>query len=226
MNEWRVRETQLIFFLPCFFFLFFLAALPHMEFPGQGSALSHGCDLCRSCNNTRSLTQRLNLCPNAPETLLILLCHSRNATWLKFDIWNCNWPYKVVECLLLLNMTMRHESGQVPFHASSSSTLRTPKGLSLLYPCHRGHWRCWPQCRLGVTDLGQCHTADRCQGMDPWILITTHFATKLSYLQGPDLSQRIFKDSMAAKSSSLGPVTLGFETHSTMTAGLNTREVH
>ena len=37
-------------------FFSFLAALWHMEFPGQGSDLSHGCILSHSCSSTGSLT--------------------------------------------------------------------------------------------------------------------------------------------------------------------------
>ena len=39
-----------------FFFFSFLAALRHMEFPGQGSDPSHICSLHCSCSNARSLT--------------------------------------------------------------------------------------------------------------------------------------------------------------------------
>ena len=53
------------FFLLCggvFFCLFsffsFLASPCHLELPGQESDLSHSCDLCCSCGNTRSLTYR------------------------------------------------------------------------------------------------------------------------------------------------------------------------
>ena len=38
------------------FWFWFLAALRHLEFPGQGSDLSHICDLSCSCGNARSLT--------------------------------------------------------------------------------------------------------------------------------------------------------------------------
>ena len=38
------------------FFFPFLAALQHIEFPGQGSNLSSSCDLCHSCSNLRCLT--------------------------------------------------------------------------------------------------------------------------------------------------------------------------
>ena len=43
--------------------LFFslLAALRHVEFPGQGSDLSHSCDLYCSCGNTRSLSSGMAL---------------------------------------------------------------------------------------------------------------------------------------------------------------------
>ena len=53
-----------------FFFFSFLAAQWHMEFPGQGSDLSHSCGLSCSCGNAGSLThcagQGWNLHPNAP----------------------------------------------------------------------------------------------------------------------------------------------------------------
>ena len=42
--------------LSFFFFFFFLAAPWHMEFLGQGSDLSHSCDLSCSCSNAGSLT--------------------------------------------------------------------------------------------------------------------------------------------------------------------------
>ena len=52
----RLTEgTELPSFL-IYLFPFILAALRHMEFPGQGSDLSHRCDLCHSCGNTGSLT--------------------------------------------------------------------------------------------------------------------------------------------------------------------------
>ena len=38
------------------YLFYFLAALWHMEFLGQGSDLSCSCDLCSSCCNTGSLT--------------------------------------------------------------------------------------------------------------------------------------------------------------------------
>lgn len=41
--------------LSLFFFFSFLAALPHTEFPGQGSYPSHSSDLCHSYNNSGSL---------------------------------------------------------------------------------------------------------------------------------------------------------------------------
>ena len=46
--------SQILFFFSFLFFFFFSAALEHMEFPGQGSDLSHSCDLCRSCGNAGS----------------------------------------------------------------------------------------------------------------------------------------------------------------------------
>ena len=52
-----------------------------MEFLGQGSDLSCGCNLCCSCGNARSLTTApgwgSNLYPSAPKKPLILLHHSR-----------------------------------------------------------------------------------------------------------------------------------------------------
>ena len=49
-------------FLEMFFFSFlFLAALWHMEFRGQGSDLSHSCDLLHSCGNAGSLTYYVRL---------------------------------------------------------------------------------------------------------------------------------------------------------------------
>lgn len=61
--------------LNIFFYFPFLATSRNMEFPGQGSDLSHSC--------SRSLLAvqgwGLNLHSSAPETLPILLCHSRNS---------------------------------------------------------------------------------------------------------------------------------------------------
>ena len=66
-----------------FFFFPFRATLWHMEFPGQGSDLSHSCDLNHSCSNSGSLTHRARLriepVPSAPKMPSILLCHSRNS---------------------------------------------------------------------------------------------------------------------------------------------------
>ena len=47
----------------CCFFFFppFLASPRHMEFPGQGSDLSHKCDLSHSCGNARFLTHGARL---------------------------------------------------------------------------------------------------------------------------------------------------------------------
>ena len=39
-----------------YLFIFLSATLWHLEFPGQGSDLSHSWDLCCSCGNVRSLT--------------------------------------------------------------------------------------------------------------------------------------------------------------------------
>ena len=58
-----------------------MAALQHMEFPGQGSDLSHSFDLCHSSGKAGFLNP---LCragdrtcvPGTAETLLILLCLS------------------------------------------------------------------------------------------------------------------------------------------------------
>ena len=44
-----------------FFFFFFFFWPWHMEFLGQGSDLSHSCDLCHSCSNAGSLTHCLGL---------------------------------------------------------------------------------------------------------------------------------------------------------------------
>ena len=44
-----------------FFFFFFLATPWHMEFLGQGSDLSHNCDLCPNCCNAGSLTHCVRL---------------------------------------------------------------------------------------------------------------------------------------------------------------------
>ena len=55
-----------------------------MKFLSQGSNLSHTCSLCCSCGNAGSLTVPdlvSNLHPSAPETLLILSCHSGNSSF-------------------------------------------------------------------------------------------------------------------------------------------------
>ena len=57
---YSLDDSVFIFFLlrcsRLFFFFSFLATPWHMEFPGQGSDLSHSCDLCHSCSNAGSLT--------------------------------------------------------------------------------------------------------------------------------------------------------------------------
>ena len=54
-----------------------------MEFPGQGSAASHSCNLSHSCGSTESLTHPAgrgsNLWPSTPKKPMILLCHSGNS---------------------------------------------------------------------------------------------------------------------------------------------------
>ena len=73
-----------IFFFP---FLSFLATLQHMEFPGQGSDVNNSCDPYHSCGSAGSLTYCAGPgTPNAPETLLISLSHSRNSS-IFFKIW-------------------------------------------------------------------------------------------------------------------------------------------
>ena len=77
-----------MFFVFCFlFFSSFLATLWHMEFLGQGSDMSHGCNLCHRFSNARSLAHcswlGINLHPSAPETPTILLRHSGNFKLLK-----------------------------------------------------------------------------------------------------------------------------------------------
>ena len=65
-------------------FFFFLAALRHMEFPGQGSDLSHSVDLSHSCSNTGSLTHCAGLGnphPSAPKMPPIWLRHSGNSSF-------------------------------------------------------------------------------------------------------------------------------------------------
>ena len=72
-----------------FFFFSFLAALWHLEFPGQGSDPSHSWDLQGSCSNVRSL----NHCPGPgikPKSWCCkiyhwsLSCHSRNSQYQMF----------------------------------------------------------------------------------------------------------------------------------------------
>ena len=78
----------LSFYCLCFSFFFFLAAPQHMEFSDQGSGWSCSCDLSHSCSSAGSLTHCAglgsNLCPSAPEMLLILLRHSGNSPELSF----------------------------------------------------------------------------------------------------------------------------------------------
>lgn len=68
-----------VFILPGFSFL---AALQHVEFPGQGLDPSYSCSLCCSCGNATSSkpTARpgMDLHPGTAEKLPILLCHRRN----------------------------------------------------------------------------------------------------------------------------------------------------
>ena len=54
LTHWGIRELQQLFFF--FFFFFFLATPQHMEILGQGSNLSHSCDIQSSCSNTGSLS--------------------------------------------------------------------------------------------------------------------------------------------------------------------------
>ena len=51
-----VPPRRLKFNIMILFFPSFLAATQHTEFWGQGSAVSHSCNLCSSCSNTRSST--------------------------------------------------------------------------------------------------------------------------------------------------------------------------
>ena len=54
---YRGNHSSYIFaFLGFVLFCFVLAALQHMEFMGQGSDLSHSCDLYRSYSNARSFS--------------------------------------------------------------------------------------------------------------------------------------------------------------------------
>ena len=59
-----------------------------MEFPVQGSDLSHSCNLSHCCGNAGSLTHcsgpGIKLASQAPTTLPTLLCHSRNSKNLFF----------------------------------------------------------------------------------------------------------------------------------------------
>ena len=70
-------------FLACFLF-HFLAALRHMEFPGQGSDPSHSHGLGHSCGNARSLTHcvgpGIEPAIQHSKRLLIPLHHSRNSS--------------------------------------------------------------------------------------------------------------------------------------------------
>ena len=74
--------SSFFFFSLCFWPL---ATLCHMEFPGQGSDLSHSCDPCRNCRHARSSTHCARPGQgrgvgesHTPETLM--LPHSRNFT--------------------------------------------------------------------------------------------------------------------------------------------------
>ena len=72
------------FFLFFFFFFFFSCTCSIWMFPGQGSNLSCSCDICHSCNNTRSLTHRTG---SGTESMLLqrqcrilnLLCYIGNS---------------------------------------------------------------------------------------------------------------------------------------------------
>ena len=77
-------DAFIVMYYPCFSFLLFFFGCPVTRFPGQGSDLICGCDLCHSCSNGGSLAhsaggQGLNLHPSTPEMLLIPLHHSRNS---------------------------------------------------------------------------------------------------------------------------------------------------
>ena len=63
------------------FFFFFWSLSQHMDFPGQGSDLSHSCDLCHSCCNAESLTHCVQNWTKSQdeETPLIPPHHSRNS---------------------------------------------------------------------------------------------------------------------------------------------------
>ena len=87
-----------------FFFFFCLPALWHMEFPGQGSALSPSFHWSHSCGNAGSLThcagRGLNLCPGAPQTWLITLCHSGKDSFYLCMFWCLFLPVSLPSPLL------------------------------------------------------------------------------------------------------------------------------
>ena len=63
-----------------YLFIYFISSPRHMEFPGQGSDLSHTCNLCQSCGKPGSLTpcSRLGISPASQcsvRVLPILLRH-------------------------------------------------------------------------------------------------------------------------------------------------------
>ena len=57
MHTWHIaRSTTSMVFISCYYCLLFWPPHGIWKFPGQGSDLSHSCDLHQSCSNTRSLT--------------------------------------------------------------------------------------------------------------------------------------------------------------------------
>ena len=64
-----LKLISLISFSSFFFFPPFLAIPWHMELPGQGSDLSHSCNLLCSCSNDGSLTH----CARSDQTCILAL---------------------------------------------------------------------------------------------------------------------------------------------------------
>ena len=82
LQDWTCASTETLATAVGFFFFFFnpfMAAPQPTEFPGQRSDLTHGCNLCCSCGNTRSFNPQWQD-RNQTRILVLQRCHRSYCT--------------------------------------------------------------------------------------------------------------------------------------------------
>ena len=140
------------------FFSSFLAALRHMEFPGQGSDPSCSCDLRCRCSSASVLGQGSNLRPRAPEMPLFPLHHSRNSsnfsslrrrlfTGTLFRFWILEEFPKII---VSYNFIVVRKNTVHGFYWDSWSRIMVHLGKCFMCTWRKYVYCCWVECYINV----------------------------------------------------------------------------